>query len=67
MEAYGEFVFGEAKGYKNAMIINWNWGVGLGMVLNGKLYNGGSGFAGELSHIKFVEDEIFVYAESEVA
>ena len=56
MEAYGEFVFGEAKGYRNAMIINWNWGVGLGMVLNGKLYNGGSGFAGELSHIKFVED-----------
>ncbi|WP_347841338.1 ROK family transcriptional regulator [uncultured Draconibacterium sp.] len=56
MEAYGEFVFGEAKGYQNAMIINWNWGVGLGMVLNGKLYNGGSGFAGELSHIKFVDD-----------
>ncbi|MDX8340298.1 ROK family transcriptional regulator [Draconibacterium sp. IB214405] len=56
MEAYGEFIFGEAKGYKNAMIINWNWGVGLGMVLNGNLYNGGSGFAGELSHIKFVED-----------
>lgn len=56
MQAYGEFVFGSAKGYKNSLIINWNWGVGLGMILNGKLYNGSNGFAGELSHIKFVED-----------
>ncbi len=55
MQAYGEFVFGQAKDYQNALIINWNWGVGLGIIINGKLYNGGSGFAGELSHIKFVE------------
>lgn len=56
MQAYGEYVFGEANGYKNALIINWSWGVGLGMILDGKLYNGATGFSGELSHIKFVED-----------
>lgn len=56
MQAYGEFVFGQAKGSQNALIINWNWGLGLGMVIDGKLYNGATGFAGELSHIKFVED-----------
>jgi len=55
MQAYGEFIFGQAKDYQNALIINWNWGVGLGIIANGKLYNGGSGFAGELSHIKFVD------------
>ncbi|MFV0590729.1 MAG: ROK family protein [Draconibacterium sp.] len=56
MQAYGEFVFGQAKGHQNALIINWNWGLGMGMVLDGKLYNGATGFAGELSHTKFVED-----------
>lgn len=56
MQAYGEYVFGKAKGHSNAVITNWNWGIGLGMILNGKLYNGSSGFAGEISHAKFVED-----------
>ncbi len=56
MQAYGENIFGQAKDYNNALIINWNWGVGLGIIINGKLYNGGSGFAGELSHIKFVNE-----------
>lgn len=56
MQAYGEFVFGKAAGHTNAMVINWNWGLGLGMILDGKLYNGSTGFSGELSHTKFVED-----------
>ncbi len=56
MQAYGEYVFGKAKGHENAIIFNWSWGIGLGMILNGKLYNGSFGFAGEISHAKFVED-----------
>ena len=56
MQAYGEYLFGKAKGHSNAVIINWNWGIGLGMILNGKLYNGSTGFAGELSHAKFVDE-----------
>jgi predicted NBD/HSP70 family sugar kinase len=28
----------------------------MGMILNGKLYNGSTGFAGELSHTKFVDE-----------
>lgn len=56
MQAYGEFIFGAARGHKNAIIVNWSWGIGLGMILNGELYNGSSGFAGELSHIKLEED-----------
>jgi predicted NBD/HSP70 family sugar kinase len=28
----------------------------MGMIFNGKLYNGSTGFAGELSHAKFVDD-----------
>lgn len=56
MEAYGEFIFGAAKKHKDALIINWNWGLGIGLVLGGKLYNGATGFAGELSHTKYEED-----------
>ncbi len=56
MQAYGEYMFGAAKGHKNAIILNWNWGIGMGMILDDKLYNGSSGFAGELSHAKFTEE-----------
>jgi predicted NBD/HSP70 family sugar kinase len=56
MQAYGEYIFGAAKGHHNAIVVNWSWGVGLGMIFDGKLYNGASGFAGELSHIQLVED-----------
>jgi predicted NBD/HSP70 family sugar kinase len=43
--------FGEVGRVNNAMVINIGWGVGLGMILNGQLFRGTSGFAGEFSHI----------------
>ena len=49
--AIAEHQFGGAKHSKNALIINLNWGVGLGIIIDGKLYKGHSGFAGEFSHI----------------
>lgn len=56
MQAYGEYIFGKAKDRKNAIVVNWSWGVGMGMILNGELYGGHTGFAGELSHIQMAED-----------
>lgn len=56
MQALGELTFGRARDVSNALIINWNWGLGLGMILNGKVYRGSSGFSGELSHIRIVDD-----------
>lgn len=49
--ALAELRFGAARRRKNAMVINIGWGIGLGMILNGELYRGHNGFAGELSHI----------------
>lgn len=49
--ALAEFRFGSAIGKKNAMVVNVGWGVGLGMILNGQLFRGHNGFAGEFSHI----------------
>lgn len=56
MQAYGEYVFGAAKGHKSAIVVTWSYGVGLGIIIGGKLYNGAYGFAGELSHIQLIED-----------
>jgi predicted NBD/HSP70 family sugar kinase len=49
--ALAELKFGTARNKRNAMVINVGWGVGLGMILNGELFRGHNGFAGEFSHI----------------
>lgn len=56
MHAYGEFHFGAAKPYKDAVIIHWSWGIGVGLFINGQLYSGSNGFAGELSHISMIDN-----------
>lgn len=48
--AYGEYVAGAAKGAKNAVCITLGTGVGGGIIIDGKIYDG-SNFAGaELGH-----------------
>jgi predicted NBD/HSP70 family sugar kinase len=49
--ALAELRFGAALHERHAMVINMGWGVGLGMILDGALYRGEIGFAGEFSHI----------------
>ncbi|MBZ5858885.1 ROK family protein [Flavihumibacter profundi] len=49
--ALGELKFGNARNKMDAMVINISWGVGLGLILNGELYRGHNGFAGEFSHM----------------
>ena len=49
--ALAELRFGNARHHKNVMVINIGWGVGLGLILNGELFRGHDGFAGEFSHI----------------
>lgn len=56
--ALAELRFGKAKNKDVAMVLNLGWGIGLGMIVNGELFRGYSGFAGELSHIPISESEI---------
>ena len=49
--ALAELNFGAAYHKKSAMVINLGWGIGLGLILNGELFRGGNGFAGEFSHL----------------
>ncbi|WEK34360.1 MAG: ROK family transcriptional regulator [Candidatus Pseudobacter hemicellulosilyticus] len=53
--ALAELKFGKAKGFRNVMVINLSWGIGLGMIINGQLFRGDDGFAGEFSHIPISE------------
>ncbi|PUZ30434.1 Sugar kinase of the NBD/HSP70 family, may contain an N-terminal HTH domain [Chitinophaga costaii] len=49
--ALAELKYGAAKGLKEVMVVNIGWGIGLGMIVNGQLFRGHSGLAGEFSHI----------------
>ena len=50
---FTECEFGKGKGSNNLILINLDRGLGLSMVVNGKLLLGNSGFAGEFGHMKF--------------
>jgi glucokinase-like ROK family protein len=54
--ALGEYEFGSARNKNNVLCLNIGAGIGMGMILNGMVYHGNSGFAGEFGHIK-VKDE----------
>ncbi|MBN1649931.1 MAG: ROK family transcriptional regulator [Bacteroidales bacterium] len=54
--ALGEQAFGAARNKNNVLCINICDGIGMGMIVNGKIYEGKSGFAGELGHINVVDD-----------
>jgi predicted NBD/HSP70 family sugar kinase len=54
--ALAEQKFGIAKTQQEVMVINLGWGIGLGMIIDGKIFRGYNGFAGELSHIPLSDD-----------
>lgn len=55
--ALSELKFGLAKGKEEVMVINVGWGIGLGMIVNGGIFRGFTGYAGELSHIPISESD----------
>lgn len=61
MMALGEKAFGKAKGKKDVLCLNLSNGIGLGIILNGKLYSGKNGFAGEFGHILIDPDGDLCY------
>ena len=48
--AYGELIYGGAKGMKHFVMFTLGTGVGSGIVVDGKLVHGKTGGAGELGH-----------------
>ncbi len=54
--ALGEWAFGAGRQENNLVYIKVGTGVGSGLLLNGQLYGGAAGSAGEIGHITLVEN-----------
>lgn len=52
--AFGEYIAGGAKGYRDAVIITLGTGIGSGIILNGKILRGFNFAAGEMGHTVIV-------------
>jgi predicted NBD/HSP70 family sugar kinase len=59
--AYGEFCSGVVSNEKNVLFVNMDYGVGLGILIDGKVFYGKSGFSGEFGHIPFFNNEIICH------
>ena len=55
---YGEYMSLGSKADKNMVFINISWGVGMGFIIDGKLYYGKSGFSGEIGHTPMLNNDI---------
>ena len=53
---YGEYMSLGKEADPDMLFINLSWGLGMGMILDGKLYYGKSGFSGEFGHVPLLEN-----------
>jgi len=58
---YGEYMQGCVKGEKDIIFINVSWGLGIGIIIDGKIYKGKSGFSGEFGHVSTYDNEIICH------
>lgn len=62
--ALAEWKFGAGKGYNNIIFITLGTGLGAGLIINGKLYTGANGNAGEIGHIRLSDFGPIGYGKS---
>ncbi|MBR5703318.1 MAG: ROK family transcriptional regulator [Bacteroidales bacterium] len=55
---YGEYMVLGNNADPDMLFVNLSWGLGMGMILDGKLYYGKSGFSGEVGHFPLLENDI---------
>lgn len=53
---YGEFLYGQHGYKKDILFMNVSWGLGMGMVIDGKLTYGKYGFSGEIGHFPILDN-----------
>lgn len=56
--AYGEFCMGVVENEKDVLFLNLDYGIAVGVLMNGQLYYGKSGYAGEFGHMPFFNNEL---------
>ncbi len=57
--AYGEYMSLGPKADPNMIFINVSWGLGMGIIMDGHLYYGKSGYSGERGHFPVLNNDIF--------
>lgn len=55
--AYGEFCAGVVENEKDVLFLNLDYGIGVGILFDGQVYYGKSGYAGEIGHIPIFDNE----------
>ena len=58
---YGEYLAGCINNEKNVIFVNVSWGLGVGIIIDGKIYKGKSGFSGEFGHVNAFDNEILCH------
>ena len=53
--ALAEYIYGAGKNTKNMVFFTFGTGLGAGLILDGKLYRGTNGMAGEAGHIRLAD------------
>lgn len=54
--ALGEWAYGAARGEQNLVFVKVGTGIGAGLLLDGKIYHGATGAAGEIGHLTIDEN-----------
>ncbi len=54
--AIGEFVHGDHQSDGNLIVVNVSHGIGVGILINGRLFQGDGGSAGEIGHVLMQEN-----------
>jgi len=55
--AYGEFCAGVVDEEKDVLFLNLDYGIGVGILFDGQVYYGKSGYAGEVGHMPIFDNE----------
>jgi len=58
---YGEYMAGCVSNEENIIFVNISWGLAIGIIIEGKVYTGKSGFSGEFGHVKTFDNEIICH------
>jgi glucokinase len=63
--ALGEFYFGNAQNFQNAVGLIIGTGIGAGIIIDKKLYNGSNCGAGEFGHIPYQDHDLEYYCSGQ--
>ncbi len=56
--AFGEYSEGVVDDEQNVIFVNYSWGMAIGIIADGQLYYGKSGYSGEFGHSAILDNEI---------